>query len=153
MDASSRSKLNTRIRQQEVVAELGQQALEEDDLDQLMHDGAVAVSETLDNDYCRVLELLPGGDEPPQVHISAEQDADEWMTLVSDTGIGVVPEDRERVFEVFQSLHTSDEHTGTGIGLALCERIVERHDGNIWVDSEPGDGSTFSFTLPAEGSQ
>ncbi|WP_265111047.1 PAS domain S-box protein [Halosolutus halophilus] len=89
------------------------------------------------------------GDEPPRVHVAAERNTDEWVISVSDEGIGIDPEDRERVFEVFQSLHASD-HSGTGIGLALCERIVERHDGDIWVDSDPGEGATFSFTLPAD---
>ncbi|WP_306054124.1 PAS domain S-box protein [Natronococcus wangiae] len=89
------------------------------------------------------------GDEPPRMDVSAERDGAEWIVSVSDDGIGIDPDDADRVFEVFQSLHTSDEHAGTGIGLALCERIVERHDGEIWVGAEPGDGATFSFTLPA----
>ncbi|SFC52182.1 PAS domain S-box-containing protein [Halobiforma haloterrestris] len=89
------------------------------------------------------------GDEPPEVDITAERDGDEWVISVSDRGIGIDPEDTDRIFEVFQSLHGPDDHSGTGIGLALCERIVERHDGDIWVDSEPGEGATFSFTLPA----
>ncbi|WP_247728645.1 PAS domain S-box protein [Halovivax limisalsi] len=89
------------------------------------------------------------GDEPPHVHVSAERRADEWVISVEDDGVGIDPEAAERVFEVFQRLHTQDEHSGTGIGLALCERIVERHGGDIWVESERGDGATFSFTLPA----
>ncbi|WP_255681840.1 PAS domain-containing protein [Natrinema sp. SYSU A 869] len=91
------------------------------------------------------------GDEPPRVRISAERDGAEWLLSVSDEGIGIDPDDRERIFEVFQRLHTREEHTGagTGIGLALCERIVERHGGDIWVDSDSGEGTIFSFTLPA----
>ena len=73
----------------------------------------------------------------------------EVLVSVTDDGIGIDPDDRERVFEVFQSLHAQDEHSGTGIGLALCKRIVERHGGDIWVESEPREGTTFSFTLPA----
>jgi signal transduction histidine kinase len=88
------------------------------------------------------------GDEPPRIHVSAERDGDEWVISVSDEGVGIDPDHVERVFEVFQSLHAGDR-AGTGIGLALCERIVERHGGDIWVESEPGEGATFSFTLPA----
>ncbi|QLG27117.1 MEDS domain-containing protein [Halorarum halophilum] len=89
------------------------------------------------------------GDEPPRVHVSAERDGSKWKVSVSDEGIGIEPEHRERIFEVFQRLHTSGEYDGAGIGLALCERIVERHGGEIWVESTPGEGATFSFTLPA----
>ncbi|SFC00186.1 PAS domain S-box-containing protein [Halobiforma haloterrestris] len=89
------------------------------------------------------------GDESPRVHVDAERRGDEWRISVHDEGIGIDPDDQESVFEVFNRLHSRDDHPGTGIGLALCQRIVERHDGEIWVDSEPGEGSTFSFTLPA----
>nr|WP_312912591.1 ATP-binding protein [Natronosalvus caseinilyticus] len=91
------------------------------------------------------------GDLPPRVHVSVEQtdNGDERVISVSDGGIGIDPEQADRVFEVFESLHSQDEYDGTGIGLALCERIVERHGGDIWVESEPGEGATFSFTLPA----
>ncbi|TMT86618.1 PAS domain S-box protein [Haloterrigena sp. H1] len=92
------------------------------------------------------------GDEPPRVHVAAERTGDEWTISIRDDGIGIAPDDEERVFEVFQRLHTNEEHAGTGIGLALCRRIVERHDGEIWVDSEPGEGTTVSFTLPATDS-
>ncbi|WP_224270678.1 PAS domain-containing protein [Haloprofundus salinisoli] len=88
------------------------------------------------------------GDKPARVHVAAEERGQKWAVSVSDEGIGINPDDSERVFEVFQRLHTADEHQGTGIGLALCERIVERHNGNIWVESEPGEGATFWFTLP-----
>ncbi|PGF14638.1 two-component sensor histidine kinase [Natrinema sp. CBA1119] len=89
------------------------------------------------------------GDDPPDIHVGAERAGDEWVLSVSDEGIGIDPEDADRVFEIFQSLHTTEEGSGTGIGLALCKRIIERHDGEIWIDSEPGEGTTFSFTLPA----
>ncbi|QLD90880.1 PAS domain S-box protein [Natronomonas salina] len=89
------------------------------------------------------------GEAPLQVHVDAERSGEEWVVSVSDEGIGIEPDQHERVFEVFQRLHSRDEHEGTGIGLALCERIVERHGGDIWVDSDPGEGTTFSFTLPA----
>jgi PAS domain S-box-containing protein len=88
-------------------------------------------------------------DEPPQVNISGETEGTKRVISISDNGIGIDPDDTDRIFEVFQRLHSHEEHEGTGIGLALCRRIVERHGGDIWADSEPGEGSTFSFTLPA----
>ncbi|WP_126661329.1 PAS domain-containing sensor histidine kinase [Haloterrigena salifodinae] len=89
------------------------------------------------------------GDEPPRVEIAAERARSTWRISVTDNGIGIDPNDQERVFEVFERLHSREEYDGTGIGLALCQRIIERHEGSIWVDSEPGEGTTFSFTLPA----
>uniref|UniRef100_UPI00374266E1 PAS domain S-box protein n=1 Tax=Halopiger aswanensis TaxID=148449 RepID=UPI00374266E1 len=87
------------------------------------------------------------GDEPPSITLSVDQRSDDWVISVADEGIGIDPDDADRIFDVFERLHTQDEHAGTGIGLALCERIVDRHGGEIWVDSDPGEGSTFSFTL------
>ncbi|MFP8954970.1 ATP-binding protein [Natrialbaceae archaeon A-arb3/5] len=89
------------------------------------------------------------GEGSPEIHVSAERTGPMWTISVRDDGIGIDPTDQDRVFEVFQRLHSHEECVGTGIGLALCRRIVERHDGEIWVESEPGDGATFSFTLPA----
>ncbi|QFU84753.1 PAS domain-containing sensor histidine kinase [Natronorubrum aibiense] len=89
------------------------------------------------------------GSQPPRVDISAERDGTNWIVSVQDEGIGIDADEQELIFEVFQRLHTHEEHPGTGIGLALCRRIVERHGGEIWVESKPGDGATFSFTLPA----
>ncbi|QSW99749.1 PAS domain S-box protein [Haloterrigena alkaliphila] len=89
------------------------------------------------------------GDEPPRVHVGARRRGQKWVISVEDEGIGIDPDDQDRIFTVFDRLHSQEEHSGTGIGLALCERIVERHEGEIWVESEPGEGSTFSFTLPA----
>ncbi|WP_049926298.1 PAS domain S-box protein [Halopiger goleimassiliensis] len=88
------------------------------------------------------------GDDPPRVRVDARRRGDEWEISVEDEGIGIDPEDQERVFSIFDRLHSREEYEGTGIGLALCERIVERHGGDIWVDSEPGEGATFTFTLP-----
>ncbi|WP_265110566.1 PAS domain S-box protein [Halosolutus halophilus] len=88
------------------------------------------------------------GDEPPQIEITAENDGSDWIVSVHDEGIGIDPDETDRIFEVFQRLH-GHEDDGTGIGLALCRRIVERHGGEIWVDSEPGEGTTVSFTVPA----
>lgn len=85
---------------------------------------------------------------PPIIHISANRHGPQWVFCVSDNGIGIAPEYREKVFGLFKRLHTSDEYSGTGIGLAICQRIVERYQGRIWVESEPGRGSNFFFTLP-----
>ncbi|WP_224270800.1 MEDS domain-containing protein [Haloprofundus salinisoli] len=88
------------------------------------------------------------GDEPPRIHVTAEKPNDEWVLSVRDNGIGIDPDKTDGIFRVFNRLHTTDEFAGTGIGLALCQRIVDIHDGRIWVDSKPGEGSTFSFTVP-----
>jgi PAS domain S-box-containing protein len=87
-------------------------------------------------------------DQPPQVHVAVERKNGHWIFAVSDNGIGIDPADKENIFGLFKRLHTNDEYSGTGIGLAICQRIVDRYHGRIWVESEPGRGSTFRFTLP-----
>lgn len=86
----------------------------------------------------------------PKINVTVEESDTQWKFCVQDNGIGISPEYKETIFQIFQRLHTRDQYSGTGIGLAICKKIIERHDGEIWVESEEGKGSTFCFTLPKQ---
>jgi light-regulated signal transduction histidine kinase (bacteriophytochrome) len=107
---------------------------------------ATQLSQVFQNLIANALKFR--GSATPKIYIDACREDDHWLFSVRDNGIGFDPKHRERIFQVFQRLHTQRQYPGTGIGLAICKRIVDRHDGQIWVESQPGHGSTFYFTIP-----
>jgi signal transduction histidine kinase len=107
-----------------------------------------------DSRLLRVFQNLIGNalkycERTPDIRISAMLDGDMWTFSIADNGIGIAAEDCERVFGAFERLHGRDRYSGTGLGLALVKRIVESYGGRIWLESQPGAGSTFHFSLPA----
>jgi two-component system, chemotaxis family, sensor kinase Cph1 len=90
-------------------------------------------------------------DLPPQIHIGVERQEDEWLFAIADNGIGIDPQFFDRIFIIFQRLHTRDEYQGSGMGLTICKKIVECHRGRIWLESALGQGATFYFTIPVDG--
>ena len=118
--------------------------------------GPLPIVQAERTNLCRVFQNLVSNavkfsdDGPPEVAIAAKRDGPAWRFSVSDNGIGMDPQHADRIFEPFQRLHGEEDYAGTGIGLAVCARIVEQHGGRIWVTTSPGEGSVFSFTLPAQ---
>jgi len=90
------------------------------------------------------------GSDAPRVQIGARRQDNAWVVSVTDNGIGIDPRFHDRLFKVFERLHSRADYPGTGIGLATCKRVVERHGGRIWIESSEGHGATFSFSLPSE---
>ena len=107
---------------------------------------AVQLAQLLRNLLGNALKFY--GDDFPQIHIGVTEHDGEWLFSVHDEGIGIDPKYFDRIFVIFQRLHTREDYPGTGIGLAICKKIVERHKGKIWVESQPWEGTTFYFTLP-----
>jgi PAS domain S-box-containing protein len=116
-----------------------------DHLPTVMADGVQLVS-LFQNLIYNAIKLH--GHKPPRVHVSAEPNENEWTFSISNNCISIAPEDIERIFSISQHLYSRVEYLGTGIGLAICKKIVDRHGGHIWADSEPGRGSKFYFTIP-----
>lgn len=113
-----------------------------------VHGDAVQLAQLFRNLVGNALKFRAA--DPPRVEIAATDAHGAWELRVSDNGIGVEPEHRERVFEVFERLHPRNRYSGTGIGLAICRKIVHRHGGEIRIDDAPGPGTTVVFTLPAD---
>jgi light-regulated signal transduction histidine kinase (bacteriophytochrome) len=87
-------------------------------------------------------------EDTPHIHIGVKRLADKWLFSIHDNGVGIEAQYTDRIFIIFQRLHSRAVHPGTGIGLSICKKIVERHGGNLWVESQPEQGSVFYFTLP-----
>ena len=90
------------------------------------------------------------GSDPPRIRVTAEKAGREWIFSVADNGLGIAPEHAEMIFVIFKRLHTRSEYPGNGIGLSICKKIVEQQGGRIWMESVPGQGATFRFSLPTK---
>jgi light-regulated signal transduction histidine kinase (bacteriophytochrome) len=129
-----------------VAIEEARAEIRHDDLPEVMGD-PVQLTQLFQNLIGNAVKFR--GEAPPQVDVRAQRKGSEWEFSVRDNGLGIAEQDFHRIFVVFQRLHGGDKYPGTGIGLSVCKKIVERHGGRIWVESKPGKGATFRFTLPA----
>lgn len=120
-------------------------SVESDELPAVMADEA-QMEQLFQNLISNALKFR--GDDPPEIHVSATEHPEEWILAFRDNGIGIDPRSSKRIFQMFQRLHTQEEYPGTGIGLTVCKRIVNRHGGRIWVESHPKRGATFFVALP-----
>jgi light-regulated signal transduction histidine kinase (bacteriophytochrome) len=117
--------------------------------------GSLPVVKAVTNSFIQLFQNLIEnaikfrGAHAPIVKVSANKQGPEWIFCVKDNGIGMDPQFKDRIFIIFQRLHGHDKYPGTGMGLSICKKIVELHGGKIWVESEPGKGSSFYFTIPA----
>jgi light-regulated signal transduction histidine kinase (bacteriophytochrome) len=132
------------------ISSCGAVVTHDDELPTVLADEAQLI-QVFQNLLANALKFRKQG-ETARVHVGAERVEDAWRFSVTDEGIGIPAQDHDRIFEVFQRLHMEEEYPGVGIGLALCKRVIERHGGRIWVESEVGEGSTFYFTLSARSS-
>jgi two-component system, chemotaxis family, sensor kinase Cph1 len=119
----------------------------------ITHDSLPTISVD-DTQLLQVFQNLIGNairfrrDSPPRIHVSATKNTDEWIFSIKDNGIGIESRYVERIFLIFQRLHKRSEYEDTGMGLAIVKKVVDRHGGRVWVESEVGVGSTFYFTIP-----
>jgi PAS domain S-box-containing protein len=138
--------LETALTNLRVAVEESQATVTHDPLPALMIIDATQITQVFQNLLGNAIKFR--GERPLQIHIGAQEVDNAWRFEIRDNGIGIEPQYFERIFGVFQRLHTRREYPGTGIGLSLCKKIVERHGGSIWVESEIGQGASFYFTLP-----
>ena len=141
--------LQTALKNLQIAIEDSQARITHDPLPTVIGD-AIQLGQLFQNLIGNAIKFR--GEKPPSVHVTAERQAGDWLFSFRDDGIGIDSQYAQRIFVIFQRLHTKEEYPGTGIGLALCKKIVERHNGRIWVESQPHKGSTFRFTLPGENS-
>ncbi|MCW6037836.1 PAS domain S-box protein [Spirulina subsalsa FACHB-351] len=142
------------------LGEIIQDAIANLELDITQSQASLGIGElpTVQGDRPQLLQLLQNllgnaikyrGNRPPEIQVSAQFLENHWQIAIQDNGIGISPKHQARIFQIFQRLHTANEYPGSGIGLAICEKIVQRHGGKIWVESQENQGSTFYFSFPA----